>query len=44
MKYNIKVIDLEKLDDLEEYTNSSEHSRIRCTTVEFGERDHYHYV
>jgi len=29
------------LDDLEEYTNSSERSRIRSATVESAERDHY---
>jgi len=28
------------LDDLEEYTNSSERSRIRSATVESAERDH----
>jgi len=27
------------LDDLEEYTNSSEYSRIRSATVESAERD-----
>jgi len=29
------------LDDLEEYTNSSERSRIRSATVESAERNHW---
>jgi len=29
------------LDDLEEYTNNSERSRIRSATVESAERDQY---
>jgi len=29
------------MDDLEEYTNSSEYSRIRSATVEFAERDQW---